>query len=161
IPRASAKPEPVKISVRDAATGKETLAFDMPVGRAFTLSRDGQTLYAAGLNGRVAAFDLTTGKERLAFDAFPRDDKARAVSDLAVTPDGATLLAVRPFSAIAAFDARTGAERWRVTERFVASVNSFALLPDGKRFAVVANDGAILLCDVATGRVLNEKPGHR
>jgi WD40 repeat protein len=40
-------------------------------------------------------------------------------------------------------------------------VHSLAVLPDSKRFVIGHDDGSLLLCDAATGKVLNDQPGHR
>jgi RNA polymerase sigma factor (sigma-70 family) len=152
------------VTVWDVGSGKPSLAFEAPAGpgRGFAISPDGRTLFLTVRDGRVAAYDLATGKERFAFPAYVYDQrKSLAPSGLAITPEGETLVLVQPFSAVAAFDAGTGKERWRNTNSNVAMVNSLAVMSDGKRFVIGGNDGSIILGDVTSGRVLNEQPGHR
>jgi WD40 repeat protein len=85
----------------------------------------------------------------------------RPIHELAVTPDGRTLIAVQFGTAIAGFDARTGQELWRCRDINVYSVQSLAVFPDSERFVIGHNDGSLLVCDAATGKVLNDQPGHR
>ncbi|MBX9625488.1 MAG: PQQ-binding-like beta-propeller repeat protein, partial [Gemmataceae bacterium] len=155
-----------KAFVRDAATGKELRTFPLPAGecRAFALHPDGTTLSAGGDAGRVTAYDLETGKPGRTIDAFPPAAGAAApppVDLLAVTADGGTLIAVDLIAGVAAFDPATGRERWRHADGDARQVMALALLADGKRFAVGCSDGAVVLGDVAAGKIADGRQGHR
>jgi RNA polymerase sigma factor (sigma-70 family) len=171
----------VDVFVWDAVTGKQILTFTGPgakelrtvkdfdpyetpagLGRTLAVAPDGKTLYALSQAGRMAAIDLTTGKERFGFTAFAlSSDRPFTIDGLAITADGGTLIAVQRFEAIAGFDTRTGKQLWHSRDDNMHSMHSLGLLPDGKRFVIGHNGGCLLICDAATGKVLNEQPGHR
>ncbi|MBI3411058.1 MAG: WD40 repeat domain-containing protein [Planctomycetes bacterium] len=172
----------VNVFAWDAATGKQIIAFEGPggkelrtfkdvdpyetpagLGRTLAITPDGRTLYALDQSGRMAAIDLTTGKERYGFVAFAPGPPSRepfTIDGLAITADGSTLIAVQRFETIAGFDARTGKQLWQCRDKNVNSVHSLGVLPDGKRFVIGHNGGSLLICEAATGKVLNEQPGH-
>ncbi|HUR56007.1 MAG TPA: WD40 repeat domain-containing protein, partial [Gemmataceae bacterium] len=150
--------------VWDAATGKELRTFTVPGGlkRNYAISPDGDTLYAAGDKGRVAAIDLTTGKERFAVDAVevPKDKPWNYVVELAIAPDGRTLIAVENHAALVSLDAATGKRLWRSTDYEAKQVYAVVGWPDGKRFAIGGVDGGVVFGDVATGKI-TPMPGYR
>ncbi len=84
------------VSVRDAATGKERVAFEMPTDRrhgpgedinALAFSPDGRIL-AAAAEGTIRLSDAATGKELAVLKA----GRTSPVRDLAFSPDGKTLV---------------------------------------------------------------------
>jgi RNA polymerase sigma factor (sigma-70 family) len=170
----------VDVFVWDATTGKQILTFQGPggkelrelkdfdpyetpagLGRTLAMAPDGKTLYSLSQAGRMAAIDLRTGKERFGFTAFaPSSDRPFSIDGLAITADS-TLIAVQRFQAIAGFDARTGKRLWHSRDKNLHSAQSLGLLPDGKRFVIGHNGGSLFICEAATGKVLNEQPGHR
>ncbi|MBI3409042.1 MAG: sigma-70 family RNA polymerase sigma factor [Planctomycetes bacterium] len=176
----------VIVFVWDAMTGKQVLTFNGPggkelrtfkdagpdvdpyetpagLGRTLAIAPDGQTLYALNQEGRVAAIDLTTGKERFGFVAFAPGQSTLLpfiIDGLAITADGHTLIAVQRFEAIAGFDACTGKRLWQLRDEFLNSVHSLGVLPDGRRFVIGHICGSLSICEAATGKVLNEQPGH-
>jgi RNA polymerase sigma factor (sigma-70 family) len=174
----------VDVFVWDATTGKQILTCTGPggkelrtvkdfdpyetpagLGRTLAIAADGRTLYALSQAGRMAAIDLTTGNERFGFTAFAPAPPTRApftpIDGLAITADGSTLIAVQRFEAIAGFDARTGKQLWQIRDKNMHSLHSLGLLPDGKCFVIGHNGGSLFICEAATGKVLNEQPGHR
>jgi hypothetical protein len=113
-------------------------------------SRDGKTLFAAGLDPGVLRWDLTTG-ERLA--TLGSD---RYVSSLVLTRDSKTLVSAGAYGVIRLWDAGTGKEV-RSFEGGLKGV--MAVSPDGKTVAAVGRDGTMALRRCADGKEVRRWKG--
>jgi RNA polymerase sigma factor (sigma-70 family) len=155
-----------EVSVRDAQTGVESVRFITALGK-IALSPDGDTLFVRAKKGQVVGYRLGTGKECLRIQCFENNrSEISTASNLAVSADGKTLVATR-FDAtnlkdsVAAFDLNTGKPRWRIDDGSIRAVLALATMPDNEHFVLGSADGAILLCETATGKCQPPLVAHR
>jgi WD40 repeat protein len=144
----------------DAATGK--LLSDLP-GHASEITAaafapDGVTVYTAGRDRTLRAWDAATGRERSRAAAEP-------ALELAVFPDGKSLYAAAAEGgSVRVLDAGTG-KPVREFGVFKKALVGMALTADGKRLVVAGRDGepgegrCVRVCDARTGAVLREFGG--
>jgi RNA polymerase sigma factor (sigma-70 family) len=144
----------------DAATGQ--LLSDLP-GHASGITAaafapDGATVYTAGRDRTLRAWDAATGRERSRTEAEP-------ATELVVSPDGKTLYAAQANGgSVRVLDAGTG-RAVREVAAFKKALVGMALTADGKRLVAAGRDGepgegfSIRVCDARTGAVLREFGG--
>ena len=121
-------------------------AWDARVGAAgsnvFSPATDGQAVYAAGSDGRVAKLDLPSGREVWRIDA------GKAISAGVGVGDGLVLVGT-PKGELLAFKTADGSPAW------TAKLSGELLVPPEVANGVVAarsNDGRIALLEAATGK---------
>ncbi len=138
------------VQLFETATGKETGRLDGLVSRirALAYSPDGKVLAAASGDGRIALWDVTTGKERLSFLAHPenRDSSFRSSPTIAFSPDSQNLVSVSTDQTIRLWDAMTGKEQGRLA--LPSRGYAVAFSKDGKTLATGQADSSVLLWDV-------------
>lgn len=125
------------------------------------ISPDRSTLYTSDFGGRVRAFDLASGVERLNFEAHP----ARIV-DMALSPDGARLATAGDDGLAKVWNAGSGellltlAGHTLAEGGFFSGLMAVAFSPDGRLLATAANDGLAKVWDLSTGAELLTLQGH-
>lgn len=124
-----------------------TRAWSASVGGAgahvFSPASDGQAVYAAGQDGRLAKFDLASGRE------LWRVDAGRALSTGVGVGENLVLVGTSK-GEVLAFSAKDGAPLWRATlsgEILVPPVAAAGLV------AARANDGRIYMLEAASGKL--------
>ena len=137
----------------------------IPVGRAWgvALSGDGSLLYVGSYEPALEAYDVATGTLlgaiALTVDLQAGNQAAASSGDtLEVSPDGTTI-AVRDVNDVVLLDALTLTERARITGH-AALVQAVAFSREGTLLASSAEDGAIVLWDIATGLPVEQLRGH-
>jgi WD40 repeat protein len=169
------------VYVWEVATWREAAHFDIPAGLPGTLAvaPDGRHLYLAYKPGRIVAYNLGDGHpapladlSRLTAD---KDERGQAITALKVAPDGRTLLATLVHTNVVALDSQTGNICWHSLyaeglpsqetgielDEENPAISSLTVLPDSKRFLVGRVDGALLVGDLATGKLLNRQAGSQ
>jgi RNA polymerase sigma factor (sigma-70 family) len=141
--------------VWDVATGKETHRFgkprELPKGAFVTafsmlpplaISSDGKRLALASEGNLVSLLNLADGKEVHDFTGHQS-----AVVSVQYTPDGKSVISRGADGTVRTWDATNGKELNRTTSPAgpFASVSS----PDGRRSAVVSDDGTLKISDAA------------
>jgi WD40 repeat protein len=112
---------------------------------ALAFSADGKTLYTAGVDDCLIAWDPATGKEIRRLGSGMRSARA-----LAVSQDGGMVAVGLPATAIRVIDASTGKDRLaRVGHEM--RLNAVRISADG-RTAVTASAGQLTFWDLATSR---------
>ncbi|MGL4512903.1 MAG: protein kinase domain-containing protein [Lacipirellulaceae bacterium] len=127
---------------------------------AVAYSPDGSRVATADWNGRVVAFDATTGERVWA--AGPRDPDASAAlyaHAVAYSPDGARIASAWSDHRVRILDTRTG-EVEATLDGHTEAVLSVAFSPDGKRLASGGYDDAVIVWDLATGAPTERLRGH-
>jgi WD40 repeat protein len=139
----------------DVATGKPIGGLDPPLsgGRALVLSPDGKTL-AGGGEGAVRFWDVVSGK------GLPALDGSNAmITSLSLSPDGKKVLAAShfdPAAGIRIWDLASGLQAAMLTHRSAVAVYA----PDGKTFAAGCFEGAPVIGDSASGRIVRTCQGE-
>ena len=110
---------------------------------------------AVATNGRVATWDLRTGR-RVASTAGPHPGDTFAE---AVSPDGRTIAYGRADGTVHFFDVRSGTEA-PVAGGHSAPVGQIAFSADSRLAASVGDDGLGILWNPATGQPLERLAGH-
>jgi WD40 repeat protein len=122
---------------------------------AVAFAPDGRTLYSIGPDATLAAWDLTTGKERqfgTASATGPAPHLAAAGGRLAVRGSD---------NGVRVYEAATGRLVSRVGDRTTLSpLIAFALAPDGATLATLGGLDGLRLWDAATGRERGPDAGH-
>lgn len=108
---------------------------------------DGQSVIAAGLDGKLRCWDAVTGTKRLQVDAH-----LEGVYGLALSPDGRTLASGGGDKVIRVWDA-DNLKPLRQFEGHEQEVATVAFSPDGKLLASGSYDGTICLWDMASGEL--------
>jgi|GEM_PF-1154264 len=110
------------------------------------LSADARTLFVGHNDGRLRAWDLTTGTPRWqadhTFDAH--------IVHVALSPDGTRVAASSAAGAVAIWDAATG-RTYQHCEGAQQSTNTLAWSPDGRLLAGVSVDAMLRVWDAASG----------
>jgi WD40 repeat protein len=125
--------------------------------RGIDLTADGKrlVLIRRGTNGEVGGrvVDVTTGADvcRLAPQALPR-----AVGGACFSPDGKRAASVHG-GVVAVWNAETGANACPLPGHR-GEVNSFAVLPGGKRVVTAGEDLSVRMWDLATGKEVWRTP---
>ncbi len=121
-------------------------AWDANVGSAgnyvFSPATDGQAVYAAGKDGRIAKFDLASGRE------LRRIEAGRTLSAGVGVGEGLVLVGT-PKGELLAFKAADGSKAWS------ANLSAEILVPPvaaGGAVAARGNDGKIYLLEAETGK---------
>jgi len=117
-------------------------------------SPDGKMLASGGANDRfVRLWEVPSGKElrHLGKHNWP-------VTGVAFSPDGHSLAACTDTSVLL-WEPATGKERWRFQAR--DRIKCIAYSPDGRTLAAGGDDAIVWLVDIASGKVLVNRPGHR
>jgi WD40 repeat protein len=147
--------------LRDVATGEvlreariETIIEQRPgftntriynvVDAAFT--PDGDYLVCGGEQGRIAVFDVATGKVQTSWDGHDGD-----VSAIAISPDSRTIASAGDDRLLRLWDLATGRElaRWEPHQN---STTVIQFSPDGRGLATACSDGTIRLWDLPSIR---------
>jgi WD40 repeat protein len=114
------------------------------------ISRDGTTVYSAGDDRTVRAWDAATGKETKTISGLPV-----AVGGLALSVDGKLLAAAcgdekgTGPGAVRVYDLTAGKEK-KVLAGHARAVLAVAFAPNGKALASLGADGVLKVWDVAT-----------
>ena len=101
------------------------------------LARNGQTLFAGSLNGRVVAYDMTTRRERWSY----ADPRSGSVSFALVT-DGRSVYVPFVSGIHVALDASTGRERWRTAD--AKDAFNWPAAPAGDRVYLAGGKGGFV-----------------
>jgi WD40 repeat protein/DNA-binding SARP family transcriptional activator len=110
-------------------------------------SPDGRRLAAAGSNGDVVVWDLTSPRR----SATVLGRSTQVISGLAWGSDNRTLVGVVPSADVIVYDAATGKTMRRIPLAGSSS-QGLAFAPNGRTLAVGTGDGRFALIDLATGR---------
>jgi WD40 repeat protein len=122
---------------------------------ALRFSRDGATLYGAGLDGAVRAWDLQKdagGRVRVL------TRHAQMSRTLALSPDERTVASGSADGSVHVVDLASG--RVRVWRGAADETRHVAFSPDGKWLAAASWDGTIRLWEVASGRAATLRGHH-
>ncbi len=149
------------------------LLWKSPNGEAWTGASPGSrttptyaagSLYHMNANGRLAAFDARSGRERWAVDLKDRFEAAHGVWGLAenvIVEDGKVLcMPGGPKGRVVALDARTGRTLWANTdvEHTAAYCSPVVVEHQGVRQLVTMTQKSVVGVDVATGKLLWSAP---
>jgi len=138
------KDEPRDLEGRNSSQQINSLAF----------SPNGKTLASGGANDRfLRLWEVASGLEvgQLGNHNWP-------VSAVAYSPDGHCLAAATDYH-VFLWEPATGKERWRFQGR--DRVKCLAFSPDGRMLAFGGDDAIVWLMDVASGKELAQRAGHR
>ena len=146
---------PLRLQVRDLATGAELSAREFPTGKEseVSISRDGRRFVAAAPDGLHTIWDAATGREVASFRAPSR------AMDLRFTPDGRRLATGHRDGSLRVWNSDTGRELLSV-QGHSAFIGRVAFSPDGRRLASASADRTAKLWDAETGRQLFTLRGH-
>jgi WD40 repeat protein len=113
---------------------------------------DGKQLAAAGVDKSIRTWDVSGSGGRLALSVFAHDGP---IGKLLYSSDSRTLYSLGDDRVLKAWDAS------RLIERHVYAAQpelaqSFALRPDGKQAALGRFDGALVVLDLATGKMVSQ-----
>lgn len=120
---------------------------------AVQFSADGSTLYSAGADNQLRAWNTTS--YALLFDVT----LPGAITGLHRSPDDTTLAVALADGTIQLIDAADGTPQAALSA-FDTAVNDVAFSPDGALLAAAGADGVVRLFDVATGAQMGEFFGH-
>lgn len=140
-----------RIGIWSMGTGKEVMHKDVSVNKA-AFSPDG-TLLAAEAGDKVVIWETASGKNHTEL----RHPGMYSFYALLFSPDGKVLALSHPEEGIALWDV-TARKRLRraLPDRYARRI---AISPDGHTLAAYAGS-AIRLWDIATGKLLHDRPGH-
>jgi WD40 repeat protein len=135
----------------DVATRR--LAFALPYQKfkehepAVAFSPDGQTLVAAGMDGKAHLWDAATGRPR----REPLDHQGPILA-VAFSPDGRTLATAGGASTTRRWDVASGREVGPALTFSEGAHNHVAFSPDGRLLVIGAEVGEVRVWDAATGQ---------
>ena len=113
-----------------------------------SLSRDGKTLVAAGTDGVIRVWDVTSGRMQRTLTGH-----TNSIYKADFSPNEKLIASSSRDTTAIIWDFTTGRELYKLTG-FKCSVKSVAFSPDGKTLSVVGNDGMMKIWDVETGKEL-------
>ena len=123
------------------------------------VTADGKTILTQGY-ATVRLWDVATGRDQGALE-LP-DDSAEFWTG-SLSPDGKTLITTRRNGTAQEWDLATR----KMTRSFRLAAPPFEVTgakcvhsPDGKAIAVVTNDGSVRVCDVTTGKEMEQLRSH-
>ena len=148
------------IHVWNIATQKEMFAIDPPAVEdklsavriqwlAMQMSKDEKTIFAAGSDGIIYAWSLTTGDLISKFTGH-----TGAVEDLAISPDG-TVLASAGDDNIVRLWRLPGGEIFRTIDQLTLGSHKLTFSPDGESLKITDQDSQVEWRDVAGGQVVS------
>ncbi len=142
------------VKVWDVATGKRlhTLGEASDWIYALAWHPQGHALAAAGVDRSIRVWEVSAQGARIVRSAFAHE---AAVSRLAWSADGKTLYSAGEDRALKAWDADRLVERLTYP-RQPETVLALAVRPDQKQLAVGRFDGALVLLEEATGKVISQ-----
>ncbi len=139
-------------AVDDSQQPRATLPSHPKKINALAFSPKGDLLASGSDEGQLRLWDMAAQKERWS-------RKQNKVRGLALTPDGRFVVACAD-KGVHRWNSASGAEEGKPISLAV-SVNTMALSPDGKRLAAAAHQPAVLLIDLATGKLIEPSSGHK
>ena len=113
-----------------------------------SLSRDGNTLVVAGMDGKIRFVDMNTGEVQRTLTGH-----TNGIYRAVFSPDEKLLASSSRDTTARIWDVSTGREL-HTFDGFRCSVKAVAFSPDGKTVAAGGNDGMLKLWDVKTGKEL-------
>src|SRR5262249_44601543 len=119
---------------------------------AVAWSPDGKHLAAAGVDRSIRVWKADATEGKIAFSIFAHE---KAVTRLVYSADGKTLYSLGEDRTVKAWDTATMVER-HVYPRQPETTLSLAVAAGGKQLALGRYDGALVLLDEATGKVLGQ-----
>jgi RNA polymerase sigma factor (sigma-70 family) len=136
----------------DANTGKEVIPLKHYWPSRVIYSKDGKTIVSAGSGPTIRHWDAATGKEL--YTDF--EGHRSGVTAVSITTDGKWIASGSENVRI--WNATTGKVERKIDVR--GGVTCLAFSPDGKTVAAGGNGRVVVLCDVETGKVLQELKPH-
>jgi len=133
--------------------------------QSVAFSADGKRIVSASLDDTAKLWDVATGREIRTFSS-PKDEHDR-VNSAAISPDGLLIAAGRGVwvgGAVKILGVETGQLLQTLKHRSV--VNAVAFSPDGRYLlsgsgnVMLADDGDVILWEVATGKEVRRFAGH-
>jgi WD40 repeat protein len=142
------------VKVWDVLTGNRlyTLGESTDWVYAVAWSPDGRHLAAAGVDRSIRVWEVDARGGRVVHSVFAHEG---AVTRLLYSADGKTLYSLGEDRVVKAWDAARMVER-RVYARQPEAPLALALRPDQRQLAVGRFDGALVLLDAATGKVVGQ-----
>ncbi|MBW3540328.1 MAG: protein kinase, partial [Planctomycetes bacterium] len=145
------------VSIRDAATGNELLAFKGHRDNIHRLafSPDGKRLATAGYDGQVILWDANSGRELLVVEGH-----SDQVTSLSFSPDGRRIATAGADRMVRIWDAADGRQLLSLGNDRSPLTYTIAFSPDGKRLAGGRQRGEGIVWDAVSGRELLVLEGH-
>jgi len=142
------------VKIWDVATGKRlyTLGDSTDWVQAVAWHPDGKHVAAAGVDKSIRVWQADAREGKLVHSVFAHE---KPVLKLVYSTDGKTLFSVGEDRVVKIWDAATLKER-KVFSAQSESVLSMAVRADGKQLAIGRYDGACLILDVESGKVLSQ-----
>jgi WD40 repeat protein len=136
---------PLKVTIRDVATGQELSQFTGPAdssdSSSLALSRDGRQLALSSADGYVKLRDASTGRE------IPNAWHHRGgVTSMAYSPDGRYLATAGVDETARVWNTETGQEHL-ILRGHTDDIQAMAFSPDGRRLASASLDGTVRIWD--------------
>jgi WD40 repeat protein len=119
---------------------------------SLAISADGKILVSAS-DRKLQLWDPASGKELRELGRYDWP-----IATVALSPDGHALAACS-HAIVELWEPTTGSKRWRFQAR--QDILSLAFSPDGRTIALGGDDAIVWFVDVATGKVIFHRPGHR
>jgi WD40 repeat protein len=138
------------VRVWDGGTQKLKIKIDAGCGvLAVALAPDGKTVYSAGDDNFIRAWDVETGKPTAMFKGHDN-----MVVSLSLSRDGKTLISGGRDNTIRIWDLQAQGKPPRVIARHFGDSDALAVSKDGKRVATAGLNNTIRVFDTATGNEL-------
>jgi WD40 repeat protein len=118
-----------------------------------SFSADGQTLAAAGEDGKIQTWDLAGGQTIRTING------AGKVTTLRFAPAGQILASAAADGIISLWDLRTGALSLQL-KKHSGAVNAIVFSADGKWVATGGDDRSVIVWEIATGKARRTLKGH-